>query len=200
MTYLIRCILLVIFVSPVSVANTLLDELSICAKKNDSLQRLVCYDKLTKKTNNSQLQQHQSTLKVTTTKKMDSSVNLAQKNLSGVAQMGAEPSKKPPAMQQQSTDVVGDTIKQQQENFGKENIQRSENLVEQISAKVIEIQKAPYGELIITIEGGQVWRQKNRARFKLSEGEVITIERGALGSFFIGKEDTNRRIRVKRMK
>jgi quercetin dioxygenase-like cupin family protein len=72
--------------------------------------------------------------------------------------------------------------------------------VEQISAKVIEIQKAPYGELIITIEGGQVWRQKNRARFKLSEGEVITIERGALGSFFIGKEDTNRRIRVKRMK
>jgi quercetin dioxygenase-like cupin family protein len=201
MTYLRRCVLLIIFVSPIGVANTLLDELSICAKKSDSLQRLVCYDKLTKETNNRQPQQHQSTSEVITAKKVDSSVNLAQKSLSEATQAGTKASKKLPTVELQSTDVIDSTIKQQrQEEFGKENIQRSENLVEQISAKVIEIQKAPYGELIITIEGGQVWRQKNRARFKLSEGEVITIERGALGSFFIGKEDTNRRIRVKRMK
>jgi dihydroneopterin aldolase len=197
MTYLSRCVLLAIFVSPIGVANTLLDELSICAKKSDSLQRLVCYDKLTKETNNRQPQQHQSTLEVIAAKKGDSSVNLARKDLSEATKA----SKKLPPVKLNSTDVIDVTIKQQkQEEFGKENIQRSENLVEQINAKVIKIQKAPYGELIITIEGGQVWRQKNRARFKLSEGEMITIERGALGSFFIGKEDTNRRIRVKRTK
>jgi hypothetical protein len=199
MTYLSRCVLLAIFVSPIGVANTLLDELSICAKKSDSLQRLVCYDKLTKETNNRQPQQHQSTSEVVTAKKVDNGVSLLQKKLSEATQEGIKASKKLPTVELQSTHVIDAKIKQQ-EQFGKRSIQRSEDLVEQIKAKVVKIQKAPYGELIITVEGGQVWRQKGSARFKLSEGEMITIERGALGSFFIGKEDTNRRIRVKRTK
>ena len=57
MTYLSRCAFLIILVSPFGVANTLLDELSICAKNNDSSQRLVCYDTLAKKTISSQPKQ-----------------------------------------------------------------------------------------------------------------------------------------------
>ena len=48
MNYLSKSALLIALVSPFSNANTLFDELSICAKNTDSLQRLVCYDKLVK--------------------------------------------------------------------------------------------------------------------------------------------------------
>jgi hypothetical protein len=45
-----------------------------------------------------------------------------------------------------------------------------------------------------------VWRQTDGSHFRLSKDEVVIIERGALGSFFIGKEDTKKRIRAKRLK
>jgi hypothetical protein len=92
------------------------------------------------------------------------------------------------------------SVKQQQESFGKEQLKHPENRIKQFKAKVIKIQKNHYGKLIITIENGQVWRQTDGTRFRLSADELVIIERGALGSFFIGKEKTNQRIRVKRVK
>lgn len=203
MTYLNRCALLAIFVSPMSVADTLSDKLSICAEKSDSLQRLVCYDKLTKEMRETRnnLPQQQAKLKVSAAEEVDHDVNLIQKDQLEIVLPSSELIDELPT-QPRSAGAVDDTVKkeQQQQQFGKENIQRPEDLIKKITAKVVQVQKAPYGELIITLEGGQMWRQTNNARFKLSEGEVITIERGALGSFFIGKEDTNRRIRAKRLK
>ncbi|MFT4810429.1 MAG: hypothetical protein ACI9LX_003795 [Paraglaciecola sp.] len=200
MTYLNKCVFLVIFVSPMSIANTLLDDLSMCAKNNDSLQRLVCYDKLAKDTKSSQPKQPQATLKDTTVKSVDSDVQVAQKTQSETVLAVPERPQPPPVVQPQSTGVIANTVKQQHASFGKEDIQRPEDVINQIKANVIKIQKAPYGELIITLENGQVWRQTDSIRFRLSTDELVIIERGSLGSFFIGKEDTNKRIRAKRLK
>jgi hypothetical protein len=199
-TYLSRCVFLMIFVSPIGVANTLLDELSICAKNNDSSQRLVCYDKLIKETKNSQPKQRQDSSKVTTTKKVDNVVQLAQKNQSEIILAGSKISKELSVVQPQPTTVVNNTIKQQQAKFGDENKQRSEDLIQQIRATIVEVQKAPRGELVLTLDNGQVWRQSDSTRLRLRKGQVVIIKRAALGSFFIGKKNTNRLMRAKRVK
>jgi hypothetical protein len=199
-TYLSRCVFLMIFVTPIGVANTLLDELSICAKNNDSSQRLVCYDKLIKETKNSQPKRRQDSSKVTTTKKVDNVVQLAQKNQSEIILAGSKISKELSVVQPQPTTVVNNTIKQQQAKFGDENKQRSEDLIQQIRATIVEVQKAPRGELVLTLDNGQVWRQSDSARLRLRKGQVVVIKRAALGSFFIGKKNTNRLMRAKRVK
>lgn len=200
MTYLSRCAFLMIFVSPIGIANTLLDELSICAKNNDNSQRLVCYDKLTRETKNSQPKQHQASLKVTTTKKVDNVVQLAQKNQSEIVLAESKISKELPVVQPQSTTVVDNTVKQRQAKFGNENKQRSEDLIQQILATIVAVQKAPRGELILTLDNGQVWRQSDSTRLRLRKDQVVVIKRAALGSFFIGKENTNKLMRAKRVK
>jgi hypothetical protein len=200
MTYLSKCALLVIFVSPISIANSLLDELSICAKNTDSLQRLVCYDKLAKDTKNKPPKQTQVTLKDSIVERVDSTVQVAPKFQQEKELAVSERPNKPAVVEPQSVGVIANSVKQQQASFGKEGIKHPEDIIKQLKVKVIKIQKAPYGELIITVENGQVWRQTDGMRFKLSTDEMIIIERGALGSFFIGKENTNRRIRAKRVK
>jgi hypothetical protein len=171
MTYFSKYAILVTLISPFSMANTLLDELSKCAANNDSLQRLVCYDTLAEKTKNSLPKQHnlQNQVPLQVDKTKQASVNVADPSL------------------------------QQQTKFGYENKQPTEDLIKQIKATITNIRKAPRGQLIITLDNGQVWRQTDSMHFKLSKEEVVLISRGAMGSFFIGKENRNKRIRAKRV-
>jgi hypothetical protein len=200
MKYLSKCALLVIFVSPISIANSLFDQLANCAKNTDSLQRLVCYDKLAKDTKSNPPKQAQVILKASIVEKVDSTVQVAPKVQPETVLAVSERPNIPAVVEPQSVGLVANSVEQQQASFGKEGIKRPEDIIKQLKVKVIKIQKAPYGELIITFENGQVWRQTDSMRFKLSTDEMIIIERGALGSFFIGKENTNRRIRAKRVK
>jgi len=58
-----------------------------------------------------------------------------------------------------------------------------------------------YGKWIITLENGQVWRQTDSTRFSFKNSEQwVVVSRGALGSYFLGEPERNRRIRVKRVK
>jgi hypothetical protein len=200
MTYLSKCALLVIFVSPISTANPLLDELAMCAKNTDSLQRLVCFDKLAKDTKSKPPKQAQVTLKDSIVETVDSTVQVAPEVQPEKVLAVSERPTTPSVANPQSVVVIANSVKQQQASFGKESLKRSEDIIKQLRVKVIKIQKAPYGELIINFENGQVWRQTDSTRFRLSKDEMVIIERGVLGSFFIGKEDTNKRIRAKRVK
>jgi hypothetical protein len=200
MTYLSKCALLVIFVSPISIANSLLDELAMCAKNTDSLQRLVCYDKLAKDTKSNPPKQSHVTLNNSIVERVDSVVQAAPKiQPEKVLPVSVHP-QKPAVVEPDSVGVIANAVKQQQASFGKEDVKRPEDIIKQLKAKVIKIRKAPYGELIITLDNGQVWRQTDSTRLKLRKDNVVIIKRGALGSFFIGKESANKRIRAKRVK
>ena len=200
MTYLSKCALLVIFVSPISIANSLLDELAMCAKNTDSLQRLVCYDKLAKDTKSNPPKQPHVTLNNSIVERVDSVVQAAPKIQPEKVLPVSDRLKKPAVVEPESVGVMTNAVKQQQASFGNEAIKRPEDIIKQLKAKVIKIQKAPYGELIITFDNGQVWRQTDSTRLKLRKDSVVIIKRGALGSFFIGKENANKRIRAKRVK
>ncbi len=207
MTYLSRCVVLILWVSPFAMADTVLDELSICAKNDDSLQRLVCYDSLADKMKNSQLKpqqvQHQVPLQITTDeplKREDNTAQSAQEIQSNPVLPEPKQPQRSHIIKPQATVDVAHEVNQQQANFGQENKQRTEDLIKQIQATIIRVKKAHYGELIITLDNGQIWRQTDGTRLKLKKDQVIIIKRGAMGSFLIGKENANKRMRAKRVK
>lgn len=70
----------------------------------------------------------------------------------------------------------------------------SEELVSVIAA----VKKAPRGELIITLDNGQVWRQLGTDRFRVKEGFTVIISRGIFNSFLLKIQGKNKSIRVKR--
>ena len=53
-----------------------------------------------------------------------------------------------------------------------------------MSATVTAIDKRPRGELVVTLDNGQVWAQKSAERyFPLEVGDPVAILAGSLGSF-----------------
>jgi hypothetical protein len=50
-----------------------------------------------------------------------------------------------------------------------------------------------------TLENGQVWQETESSRLRLKAGMNIYIEKGLLSAHFLGIEDSNRRVRVKRI-
>ncbi|WP_372761456.1 hypothetical protein [Pseudoalteromonas sp.] len=67
-----------------------------------------------------------------------------------------------------------------------------------INSAVATVKEAPYGELIITLENGQQWRQIGSDNIQLAAGDNVIISRGMFNSFLLKKEGLNRSIRVKR--
>lgn len=53
-----------------------------------------------------------------------------------------------------------------------------------IEGVVTALTRAPHGEWVVTLNNGQVWRQKQaQTTFVLKVGEAVSIKRGALGSY-----------------
>ena len=82
--------------------------------------------------------------------------------------------------------------------FGLEHKEIAENGEESITSMISSVKKAPYGELIITLENNQQWRQIGSDSLRLDEGDTVIISRGVFNSFLLKKADQNRSIRVKR--
>ncbi len=76
---------------------------------------------------------------------------------------------------------------------------RPEQLPE-ISATVTHVRKRGYGELVVTLENGQVWTEKEKeSGFRIKEGDTVTIRQGTFGGYrMIGR--SNRSSQVVRVK
>lgn len=60
---------------------------------------------------------------------------------------------------------------------------RHEDLSE-INATVTAVGAKPHGELIVTLDNGQVWAEiATNSKIKLKSGDTVKIERGAFGSY-----------------
>ena len=203
MTYLSKAAVTLILISPFAMSNTVLDELGICAKNGDSLQRLVCYDKLAEKTKDSQpiprAVQLQDPVQFTTTESFDNPSVMEQKVSSKTELVKPEQVVGPQKDRPKTVFSQTNTISKQQAIFGHEKKQINKDLINQIIAKIAKVKKNSYGNQIITLVNGQVWQQTGSTRLRLKKDQIVIIERGAMGSFFIGKENVNKRIRAKRI-
>ena len=61
-----------------------------------------------------------------------------------------------------------------------------ERLPESISGTVAKVARQPAGELVLTLENGQVWTQLQvDARARVAVGDTVTIRKAALGSHLL---------------
>ena len=97
-----------------------------------------------------------------------------------------------------------DLTAQQLDNFAKEHVEKSAeekaNEITSITLTISKLNKSPYGKWNINFSNGQKWKQKDSARLRLKEGDIVVLTKGILGSFFLQKENTTKRIKVKRLK
>ncbi len=154
-------------------AESIEEALRKCGQVGNSLQRLMCFDAIEKN--------------------VDQYSGVEQAIESGYADNSAAPRPAP----RQPLDTVTPAAKRQ--SFGLEKQEVREE-VEQISATVTTVDKAPRGELIITLSDGAVWRQRDSKYYNLKAGEAVNIERGMLGAFYLSKPEQNTRIKVRRTK
>mgnify|MGYP000008779414 CR=1 FL=1 len=90
-----------------------------------------------------------------------------------------------------------------EESFGGKHLKKKESseVLKELEAKVKTLTKTLRGALKLTLENGQVWQQVDtNVAPKISAGDSIVVRRGALSSFYLKKADSNRTIRVKRIK
>jgi len=65
------------------------------------------------------------------------------------------------------------------------NPEKHEQLSE-ITGKVTEVGAKAHGELVVTLDNGQVWAEKiSGSKLKVKVGDTVKIESGALGSFVL---------------
>lgn len=155
-------------------AQSLISELQACRAETNSTARLACYDSLSLTNDRQQA----------VTKAQD---QLASTKPAPAATHKAQQTPQPEASREN-----------QVKNFGLDKVIEPKDKVEKITSVVSAIQKTAYGKLIVTLESGQVWRQTNNTTLRLKPGQEVYVEEGALGSYFLGKESSNKRIRVKR--
>jgi hypothetical protein len=74
---------------------------------------------------------------------------------------------------------------------------------EELKATVTEVSTLAHGELVLTLDNGQVWQQKPGDRaMRIKAGDPVTIKRGSLSSFLLTSEAKGAKgsMRVSRVK
>jgi hypothetical protein len=58
--------------------------------------------------------------------------------------------------------------------------------LERLSVKVTELSRKPRGEIIVTLENGQIWQQRDASvNLNVRVGDTVTIREGALGGYWL---------------
>ncbi|HEY0683964.1 MAG TPA: hypothetical protein VGD45_16650 [Steroidobacter sp.] len=89
--------------------------------------------------------------------------------------------------------VTGSAVARQRSDEQQEQT-RDKEAIESLTAVVTAVWSKPHGELVITLDNGQVWAQKRKERyFAAKPGDKVTIDAGMLGSYrmIIGNRSTH---------
>ena len=150
------------------------ETLKQCAEIEDSLQRLTCYDNLAK------AQQGKSEY----AKEKAKGQGIAQERNNNA--------------EQKASRSGGSSSSQR---FGIEHKEKEDGQLDKMQVEVIDRKEGPYKKWRIVLANGQLWKQTDSGGyFSWDDNDTYYIERGALNSFFFGREGSNRRMRVQRVK
>jgi|AntRauMinimDraft_4_1070384.scaffolds.fasta_scaffold00408_3 hypothetical protein len=164
-------------------AGELVEELKSCSVITDDESRLKCLDKVI-----AQLPQGDIPGEVLTSQSTDSEPQEEETSATVDASLALASEK--------SKDTQ--TSSRQEKRFGIENREKKE-VIEKIHATIIRITERRFRDTTYQLDNGQTWVKKDGSRLKIREGDKVYIERGALGSFYLGKKDQNTRIKVDRL-
>lgn len=89
-------------------------------------------------------------------------------------------------------------VERQEKRFGLEHKVHEQTLPEQLVGTIAKVRKGPYGRSIFTLENNQIWKQKDGRPLRLNKGDEVVIDRGVLNAFYLHAKDSNRSVRVTR--
>ena len=97
------------------------------------------------------------------------------------------------------------TQAQKESLFGGDKIEKKKRQesgyhLEKVIYTVTKIKKSITKKLTIYFDNGQVWKQSDNRTIRLKVEDKAELSSGALGSFFLKKANTNKTIRVTRIK
>jgi hypothetical protein len=181
----LRAFFLLAVVVPLSAslanAETIGEALNGCKQTDNSLKRLMCYDKVVK-----QMNQYDG-----------ANAGLPQTTLGAIAPATRTASTRPVAAP--TTDPMPSTQKSATE-FGLEHKQDLDKKDADMAVSIVSISKNLRDKYILTFNNGTVWQQTDETYLKIQEGQNVTVERGVLGAFYLSVEGLNKRMKVKRIK
>lgn len=100
--------------------------------------------------------------------------------------------------------LKSETSKQDVDAFAKNHVKKTDeeraNEITTIKLTISALSKTVYGKWKITFENGQKWQQKDSVKLSLKKGQRVVLSKGALNAVYLQKENTNKRISVKRLK
>lgn len=156
--------------------------LQSCAKIENPVERLTCYDKLSGRLSADMLK-----TKDTTSNESDSVASKADLSVPEVPAVAP-------------IEPVVEPLIDAEADFGLEHKHKQE-LPDELQLRWTKKMQDAHGKWIIYMENGQVWRQTEGASFSFNDPEQrVVISRGVLGSFFLKEPDGVKRIRVMRIK
>jgi hypothetical protein len=83
----------------------------------------------------------------------------------------------------------------------KDQKKTEEKALDEISATVAEVVTRQRGELVVTLDNGQVWAQKAAdGNFRVKAGDAVKIKAGFLGSYVMSVGTSDRSTRVTRVR
>lgn len=156
-------------ITAVAPAQTIEERIADCAGESDHQQRLACFDLL------------------------------ARDVASGsgrVAREKDQPSSVSPAG---SVTPPGSPGHSSVEKFGLEHKDKNGDLAEELQAQVMEIYKDALGKMLLILDNGQIWQQKDTRTLIIHKGDSVLIERGFMSAFYL-TANKKKRIRVARIK
>ena len=176
-----------LFFSAISAAQatTLEQALTECRAKDNVIERLACYDAidLSPLANKKPMPE-----------RMDKSVTeIAEQRRQQVKPVQPAPAPAP-------TQPVEPAVKPKPESQFGLQVKSEVDEIEDISDTIADITKTIRGKQVIHMVSGAVWQQVDSRYFKLKKDMDVYIERGSLGSFYLGHDGVNGRIKVKRIK
>ena len=161
-------------------AETVGEALQKCRNTENSLKRLVCYDRVAKS-----LDQYDG----------------ANEQVGALKPFPvARPQGAAPSQQAVSPTATQSAPQSAASEFGLENRKKPTNQLEAVSLTITDISKSLRGKYVVTFSDGSVWQQTDENYVKIVVGQTVTIDRGFLGAFFLGVEGVSKRMKVKRLK
>jgi hypothetical protein len=160
----------VFFVSTAAQADTLAQAVEKCRKLEDSLQRLVCYDRM--------------------------SMSAPKQDLNTPK---GKPAPKPalkPAEMLENAHVAPAA----EADFGREGKAQRERQADTMTVNVVNVSENVRGEKTITFDNASVWRQVDNSNLRLKKGQQVMVERGLFGAFYLKVDGLNQTMKVKRIK
>jgi hypothetical protein len=163
-----------------ALAESLPPSVAACASEKDSLARLVCFDR-------------------EVAKYTQAAARVAPTPATPVAPPPPAPgvaATQPPAASPDHDDFGVNATIIRQRNEAKPPEQQAPK---QMRAAITKIATKPFGELILTLDNGQVWEQPEHIEtFIIKVGDGVVIKQGKLGSFLL-TADSGATTRIRRI-